>query len=61
LILSEGKLVYDGPTEAVFYDEVFLQSHSLETPLSFSRPYCQLCDVPQERVAITDNGRIGVV
>jgi cobalt/nickel transport system ATP-binding protein len=61
LILSEGELVYDGPTEAIFYDEAFLQTHSLETPLSFSRPYCQLSDVPKEAVAIVNNGRIGVV
>jgi cobalt/nickel transport system ATP-binding protein len=61
LILSEGELVYDGPTEAVFYDEVFLNAHALETPLSFSRPYCQISDMPQEMVAIANNGYIGVV
>lgn len=42
LILSEGRLVYDGLTADVFYDAEFLEHHALETPLSHSRPYCQL-------------------
>jgi cobalt/nickel transport system ATP-binding protein len=42
LILSEGQLVYDGPSADVFYDREFLKLHALETPLSHSRPYCQL-------------------
>jgi cobalt/nickel transport system ATP-binding protein len=61
LILSEGQLVYDGPTDAVFYDEAFLNAHSLETPLSFSRPYCQLSHAPQKEFAIANNGHVGVV
>ena len=46
LILSEGRLVYDGPSADVFYDAEFLQHHALETPLSHARPYCQLSHSP---------------
>lgn len=42
LVLSEGRLVYDGPSADLFYDAAFLESHALEMPLSHSRPYCQL-------------------
>lgn len=40
IILSQGEIVYDGPTEEVMYDSNFLYQHSLEPPLSYSRPYC---------------------
>ncbi len=46
LILSEGRLVYDGLSADVFYDADFLQDHALETPLSHARPYCQLNHSP---------------
>jgi cobalt/nickel transport system ATP-binding protein len=46
LVLSEGRLVYDGPSADVFYDAKFLASHALETPLSHTRPYCQLSHKP---------------
>ncbi len=40
LVLSHGRLVYDGPTADVLYDGPFLYEHGLEPPLSYSRPYC---------------------
>jgi cobalt/nickel transport system ATP-binding protein len=40
LVLSQGRLVYDGPTADVLYDAAFLYEHGLEPPLSYSRPYC---------------------
>jgi cobalt/nickel transport system ATP-binding protein len=46
LVLSKGRLVYDGPSSDVFYDAKFLASHALEIPLSHSRPYCQLSHKP---------------
>jgi cobalt/nickel transport system ATP-binding protein len=46
LVLSEGRLVYDGSSSDVFYDAEFLESHALETPLSHTRPYCQLTHKP---------------
>jgi len=44
LILNQGKLVYDGATQAVMADENFLHHQGLEAPLSFRRPYCYLTD-----------------
>lgn len=46
IILSQGQVVYDGKTEQVMSDPEFLVQHALESPLSFSRPYCQLADAP---------------
>ncbi len=40
IILSQGEIVYDGRTEDVMYNSEFLHQHSLEPPLSYSRPYC---------------------
>jgi cobalt/nickel transport system ATP-binding protein len=40
IVLSQGRIVYDGRTEEVLYDTHFLHDHSLEPPLSYSRPYC---------------------
>jgi cobalt/nickel transport system ATP-binding protein len=40
IVLSQGRLVYDGPTADVLYDSKFLYEHGLELPLSYSRPYC---------------------
>ena len=42
LVLSQGKVVFDGETEKVMSDPEFLQQHALESPLSYSRPYCLL-------------------
>ncbi len=40
IVLSQGKIVYDGRTEEVLYATDFLHEHALEPPLSYSRPYC---------------------
>lgn len=46
VILSQGKIVYDGDTDRVMSDRQFLEKHALEPPLSYSRPYCNLGDAP---------------
>ena len=37
ILLSEGRIIYDGPTEELMRDETLLTSYSLELPLSLSR------------------------
>ncbi len=46
IVLNQGQIVYDGDTEGVMSDPDFLGQHALESPLSYSRPYCNLADVP---------------
>lgn len=46
VVLSQGQIVYDGETERVMNDPEFLVQHALESPLSYSRPYCKLEDAP---------------
>jgi cobalt/nickel transport system ATP-binding protein len=46
VILSDGQVVYDGKTEAVMNNTDFLLQCFLESPLSYSRPYCNLVDAP---------------
>lgn len=46
VVLSQGQIVYDGETEKIMNNRDFLVQHSLESPLSYSRPYCLLEDVP---------------
>jgi cobalt/nickel transport system ATP-binding protein len=46
IVLSQGQVVYDGKTEKVMGDPDFLRQHALESPLSYSRPYCNLIDAP---------------
>lgn len=46
IVLSQGKVVYDGSTTAVMGNAEFLLDHALEVPLSYSRPYCLLADAP---------------
>lgn len=46
VVLSQGRVVYDGSTERVMSNPDFLGQHSLESPLSYSRPYCNLADAP---------------
>ena len=46
IVLSQGQVVFDGKTEQVMSDTEFLIKHSLESPLSYSRPYCLLADAP---------------
>lgn len=42
IVLSKGRVVYDGSTEKVMSNPELLAEHALEPPLSYSRPYCQL-------------------
>lgn len=49
VVLSQGKVVYDGQTEQVLSNLEFLEQHALELPLCYSRPYCQLQDAPVMR------------
>ncbi|MGB7414377.1 MAG: ATP-binding cassette domain-containing protein [Thermosynechococcaceae cyanobacterium] len=42
IVLSEGAIVFSGPTEQVLSDPDFLHQHSLELPLCYSRPSVSL-------------------
>ncbi|MBE9014200.1 ATP-binding cassette domain-containing protein [Pseudanabaenaceae cyanobacterium LEGE 13415] len=44
IVLSKGRIVFDGATERIMSDPELLTQHALEPPLSYSRPYCQLED-----------------
>ncbi len=46
IVLSKGRIVFDGATERVMCDPELLAEHALESPLSYSRPYCQVEDAP---------------
>jgi cobalt/nickel transport system ATP-binding protein len=46
VVLSQGQIVFDGETERVMSDSEFLVQHALESPLSYSRPYCLLEHAP---------------
>jgi cobalt/nickel transport system ATP-binding protein len=46
VVLSQGQVVYDGETERAMCNPDFLLQHALESPLSYSRPYCQLEHAP---------------
>ncbi len=46
IVLSQGQIVYDGETERVLSNPELLSKHALESPLCYSRPYCQLEDAP---------------
>jgi cobalt/nickel transport system ATP-binding protein len=46
IVLSQGQVVYDGETERVMSNLEFLLEHALESPLSYSRPYCLLEHAP---------------
>jgi cobalt/nickel transport system ATP-binding protein len=46
IVLNQGRVVRDGPTEQVLSDCQFLEQHHLELPLSYSRPYCLLEHAP---------------
>jgi cobalt/nickel transport system ATP-binding protein len=50
IVLSQGQVVFDGPTAQVMSDPEFLEQHALESPLCNSRPYCLLEDRPAERM-----------
>ena len=46
IVLSQGQVVFDGQTENVMSNSEFLLQHALESPLSYSRPYCQIEHAP---------------
>ncbi len=46
IVLGRGSIVFAGPTEQVLGDPDFLHRHSLEPPLCYSRPYCQIDHAP---------------
>lgn len=48
IVLSHGEVVFDGPTEVVMNDRIFLEKHALEMPLSYARPYCELSHQPAQ-------------
>lgn len=49
VVLSQGQIVFDGQTERVMSEPEFLLQHALESPLSYSRPYCLLEHAPVAR------------
>ncbi|HEY9664275.1 MAG TPA: ATP-binding cassette domain-containing protein, partial [Allocoleopsis sp.] len=49
VVLSQGRIVYDGSTEEIMNDRSFLEQHALEMPLSYTRPYCQLNHRPLDK------------
>ncbi|MBO3458598.1 ATP-binding cassette domain-containing protein [Aetokthonos hydrillicola Thurmond2011] len=57
VVLSQGQIVYDGATEWVMSHPEFLQQHSLESPLCYSRPYCQLEHAPISSVTAFKSAR----
>ncbi|MGB3297992.1 MAG: energy-coupling factor ABC transporter ATP-binding protein [Phormidesmis sp.] len=52
IVLSQGKVVFSGPTEQVLSNPEFLHHHALESPLCYSRPYCQLEHAPRSVVSV---------
>uniref|UniRef100_B8HXY8 Cobalt ABC transporter, ATPase subunit n=1 Tax=Cyanothece sp. (strain PCC 7425 / ATCC 29141) TaxID=395961 RepID=B8HXY8_CYAP4 len=46
VVLNRGELIADGPTVEILQDARLLEQHSLELPLSYSRPYCSLDSRP---------------
>jgi cobalt/nickel transport system ATP-binding protein len=54
--LSQGQIVYNGPTEQAMGDPEFLLDHALESPLSYSRPYCQLDHAPLRMGSLMASG-----
>jgi cobalt/nickel transport system ATP-binding protein len=55
IVLSQGQIVFDGKTEQVMSDPEFLEQHALESPLSYSRPYCLLQDAPVANALIANS------
>lgn len=51
IVLSQGKIVFDGGTAEALSDVNFLQAHALESPLSYARPYCNLQDAPNLKLS----------
>lgn len=46
VVLAEGQIVYDGPTERIMGNAELLDQYALEMPLSYSRPYCLISHAP---------------
>jgi len=46
VVLNQGRVVRDGSTEEVLSDTEFLEQNHLESPPSYSRPYCLLEHAP---------------
>jgi cobalt/nickel transport system ATP-binding protein len=46
VVLAEGRIVYDGPTERIMSNAELLEQYALEMPLSYSRPYCLISHAP---------------
>ncbi|NJP11149.1 MAG: ABC transporter ATP-binding protein [Leptolyngbyaceae cyanobacterium RU_5_1] len=46
IVLNQGQIVYDGQTERIMSNAELLEQYALESPLSYSRPYCQLDHAP---------------
>lgn len=46
VVLAEGQIVYDGPTERIMSNAELLDQYALELPLSYSRPYCLINHAP---------------
>ena len=59
IILSKGKVVYDGKTDRIMSDHTFLEKHALEAPLSFSRAYCNLEDRPN--LTLANNHQLSLI
>lgn len=57
VVLSQGRVVFSGPTEQVLSNPAFLDQHALESPLCYSRPYCQLEHAPAMALQ-HQNGRV---
>jgi cobalt/nickel transport system ATP-binding protein len=60
VVLSQGRVVRQGPTAAVLGDRPFLEAHDLEPPLSYSRPYCLLEHAPKIPQLSSQQGRLPV-
>jgi cobalt/nickel transport system ATP-binding protein len=59
VVLSQGRVVRQGPTVEVLGDRSFLEAHDLELPLSYSRPYCLLEHAPKPQPS-SQKGRLPV-
>lgn len=46
VVLAEGRIAYDGPTERIMSNAELLEQYALEMPLSYSRPYCLISHAP---------------
>lgn len=50
IVLNRGLVVKDDLTEKVLSNDAFLETHHLELPLSYSRPYCLLEHAPKAAI-----------